>query len=64
MKNISLNINPNAITSLPPPAYPAAPPFVSAKQTYSISFSIQFENEAECLSFANKLLNMANGDAE
>lgn len=65
MKNINLNINTNAI----PPAYPTQAPTIpnqalGYKQTYSISFSAQFENEAECLKFAAMLLNMATGDNE
>lgn len=64
MKNISLTINPNAITSIAPPTQPyPAPPFVAQpKQIHSLSFSAQFETEAECLNFTNKLLGMVNGD--
>lgn len=69
MKNINMTINSNAITSIAPSTYappqaPAMPTTIAPKQTYSISFSAQFENEVECLKFATVLLNMTTGDAE
>lgn len=62
-----MTINSNAITSLAAPAY--APPqqqgaVIANKQTYSVSFSAQFDDEAKSLKFAAMLLNMTAGDNE
>lgn len=61
MKNISLTINPNAITSLsPPPAFPGPP----IPKTISVTLSVQFDTEVESLKFTNNLLGFLAGDNE
>jgi len=61
MKNISLTINPNSVTSLAPPPMPA-PPFNQPappmpKQVYSVSASAQFDDEDEALVFVNFIIS-------
>lgn len=63
MKNISLTISPFAsgytLAPTPPMALPSAP-----KQVYSVGLSVQFDNEADAMKFATKLINVITGDAE
>ena len=68
MKNLSLTINPNAITSLAPPVYvppfaPGSPPPAPApipKQVHSVSIAAQFDEEDEAANFASYMLSKIN----
>ena len=66
MKNISLVINNNAIGYVPPaqPPMQQGAPFAPSRQIYAVSFSAQFDTEAEAIKFAAELLNKVTGDAE
>lgn len=60
MKNVSMTINSNAITSLAPPPMPLtlATAFpVPQLSEYSVSFSVRFDNEDEAIAFAKFALN-------
>lgn len=68
MKNFSLTINPNTITSLAPPVYvpptipggpPPAPPPVS-RQVCSVSIASHFDDEDEAANFALFMLTKIN----
>jgi hypothetical protein len=60
MKNISITVNPNAITSLAPPMLqPLAPgqqSYPTPKQVYSVSASIQFDDEVEAIAYSIDLI--------
>lgn len=72
MKNVSLTITntiaPNYIPPVPPmqhalaPPAPVGSPFIQPK-VYTVSFSAQFDEEAEAIKFAAELLNKVSGDA-
>jgi hypothetical protein len=68
MKNVTLTVSPNPIYPVPPPMpaapYPPTTPFSPSSRVYSISFSAQFDDEANAMSFASRLLAMVNGDSE
>lgn len=68
MKNVSLTITntiaPNYTPPVPPMQQPApvGSPFIQLK-VYTVSFSAQFDEEAEAIKFAAELLNKVSGDA-
>ena len=67
MKNVTLNINPNAITSIMPPYDPSRPPFapppeMPAKVT-QLNFTAQFDTEIEAQEFAIMLLTHSKDNA-
>lgn len=59
MKNVTLTINPNAITNLVPPpvAQYQAPPMPIPPKTVSVSFSAQFDSEEEARLFTVFILS-------
>lgn len=66
MKNVSMsvtNYNEQQLPaqSMPPLAQPSIPS-TNTKKIYSVSFSVQFDNEAEALKLAATLLNIVTGD--
>lgn len=56
MKNVTMNINNNAIQSLGPPTQLINQP-APLIQEYAVSFTARFENEDEAIAFAKFVLN-------
>ena len=64
MKNVNMTISTYGSGYAPAPPLPQQPatPFAPGK-IYSVSFSAQFDEEAEAIKFAAELLNKVSGDA-
>lgn len=62
MKNVSMTVN--NISYNAPTQAPAAPGFAAPSKVFTVSFSAQFDEEAEAIKFAAQLLNKVSGDAE
>lgn len=63
MKNVNMTIN-SISMQVPIPAFPPPAPGMSgeAKKVYAVSFSVQFDDEAEALKLGATLLNLVTGD--
>jgi hypothetical protein len=65
MKNVNMTIN-NIAVQTPVPSFPPTAPgaMPESKKVYAVSFSVQFDDEAEALKLAATLLNIVTGDSE